>query len=116
ASSYIEVVNEGGSNTNSPPFPNYSDPDLVDISGFPITNAAVIEFDFTAGSDSLKFDYIFASAEYVGWTCSDYNGVFGFFLSRPGSNGPYEDNAINIALIPGTDVPVGVNSVSSGVP
>ena len=118
ATSNISIANLGGAVTNPEPpaFPNFTDPDLASISGFPITNAAVIEFDFTAGSDSLKFDYIFASAEYPGYTCSAYNDVFGFFLSGTDINGPYTNGAINIARIPGTDVPVGVNSVNSGSP
>ncbi|MDP4854674.1 MAG: choice-of-anchor L domain-containing protein, partial [Schleiferiaceae bacterium] len=45
---------------------------------------ASIQFDFLAGGDSVQFDYIFASKEYTGYTCSSFNDVFGFFLIGPG--------------------------------
>ncbi|MEM9050975.1 MAG: choice-of-anchor L domain-containing protein [Bacteroidota bacterium] len=103
-------------------FPNpdggngFGDPDLVEISGFDINDAAILEFDFIPNGDSLEFRYVFASNEYDGYTCSNFNDVFGFFLSGPGLSGPFLDNAVNIALIPGTDIPVGVNTVNSGSP
>jgi gliding motility-associated-like protein len=113
--SSLDIVNTGEGN-NTDPFPDYADPDLAMIAGFASRNASVIEFDFTVSSDSVKFNYIFASAEYPSFTCSNYNDVFGFFLSGPGITGPFEGNAKNIALIPGTDIQVGVNSVNSGMP
>ncbi|MCZ4408628.1 choice-of-anchor L domain-containing protein [Cryomorphaceae bacterium 1068] len=93
-----------------------NDPDLVQISGFNINDAAVLEFDFVPNGDSLEFRYVFASTEYQSFTCSSFNDAFGFFLSGPGLNGPFTDDAINIALIPNSDIPVGVNTVNGGVP
>lgn len=93
-----------------------NDPDLMAISGQNINDAIIIEFDFLSTSDSIKFNYVFASKEYPSFTCSGYNDAFGFFLSGPGINGPYAQNAINIALIPGTDIPVAINTVNSGTP
>jgi gliding motility-associated-like protein len=75
---------------------------------------AVIEFDFIATGDSLKFTYIFASQEYTSYTCSSFNDIFGFFLSGPGINGTFTNNAVNLATIPGTNVYVGINSLNSG--
>jgi|GEM_PF-447748 len=92
------------------------DPDLVQISGFNINDGAILEFDFVPNGDSLEFRYVFASHEYQNYTCANFNDAFGFFLSGPGLNGPFTDNATNIALIPDTDIPVGVNSVNGGVP
>ncbi len=114
STSTIDIVNV---NPSTGVIPNFSDPDLVTIAGQNINNAAVIEFDFTVAADSVKFNYVFASNEYPSFTCSSYNDVFGFFLSGPGITGPYTDDAINIALVPGTDdIPVGVNSINSGLP
>jgi gliding motility-associated-like protein len=98
----------------APTNPITNDPDLVAISGQNINDAAVLEFDFVVSSDSLKFNYVFASNEYPSYTCTNFNDAFGFFLSGPGITGPFTDDAINIALIPGTDIPVAINTVNGG--
>lgn len=92
-----------------------TDPDLVLLSGNPsINDAGILEFDFVPTGDSLKFDFIFASEEYLEFVNS-VNDAFGFFISGPGINGPYQNNAINIALVPGTTQPVTINDVNSTV-
>lgn len=100
-----------------------SDPDLVAITtpGNDINDKAVLEFDFIPNGDSLKFSYVFGSEEYPDFNCSaTFNDVFGFFLSGPGITGPYTNNAINIALVPGTTLPVGIANIhgseNSGCP
>ncbi len=77
-----------------------------------INDGAVLEFDFIPTGDSLKFEFIFASEEYLEFVGSGFNDVFGFFLSGPGINGPYSNSAENIALVPGTATPVTINSVN----
>ena len=91
-----------------------SDPDLELLSGQDILDAAILEFDFVPTGDSLQFRYVFGSEEYPSFTCSQYNDAFGFFLSGPGIAGPFSSGAINIALIPGTNVPVSINTLNSG--
>lgn len=91
------------------------DPDLNAITTNTVTNGAILEFDFVPMGDSLVFNYMFASAEYPTYVCSGFNDVFGFFISGPGIAGPYSLGAINIALVPGTTVPVAINTVNSGV-
>lgn len=93
-----------------------NDPDLMILSGQNMNNCAIIEFDFVPNGDSLEFRYVFASHEYPSFTCSNFNDAFGFFISGPGINGPFSDNSENIALIPGTDIPVSINSVNQGFP
>ncbi|MBW7868479.1 MAG: choice-of-anchor L domain-containing protein [Brumimicrobium sp.] len=95
--------------------PSISDPDLTAIAGSP-TNGTIIEFDFIPDGDTLSFSYIFASSEYSGYTCSSFNDAFGFFLSGPGISGPFQNGAVNLATIPNSNTPVGINSVNSGVP
>lgn len=97
------------------PTPNISDPDLVAIAGgITINNAAVLEFDFIPLGDTIRFRYVFGSEEYPEFVCS-FNDAFGFFLSGPGITGPYTNNAINIALLPGTSTPVTIDNVNNGL-
>ena len=84
-----------------------SDPDLDTLVTVGIHDACVLEFDFVPDGDSLKFDYVFGSEEYDAFSCTQFNDVFGFFLSGPGITG-----APNIALIPGTNIPVAINSTT----
>ena len=89
-----------------------SDPDLVAIAGVNINDAAVLEFDFIPVGDTLRFRYVFSSEEYLEFVGGGINDAFGFFLSGPGINGPYTNNADNIALIPGTTMPVSIDNVN----
>ncbi len=87
-----------------------------------LNNLIVLEFDFIPTSDVVTFEYVFASNEYPSFTCSQFNDIFGFFLSGPGINGPFDNDAINIALVPDpnnpeiyTETPVIINSINSGI-
>ncbi len=92
-----------------------SDADLVALSGQNIQSAAILEFDFIPTGDSLRFRYVFASEEYPMFVCSQYNDAFGFFLSGPGVTGPFSNNSKNIALVPGTAIPITINTINSGM-
>lgn len=96
--------------------PEITDADLSAITSGNVRNGVVLEFDFVPDGDTLSFSYIFASSEYTIFTCSQYNDVFGFFISGPGINGPFTNGAINLATIPGSDTPIAVNTVNSGTP
>lgn len=92
-----------------------SDPDLAMlIPGYTINDAAVLSFTFIPLSDTVRFKYVFGSDEYPEWVNSSYNDVFGFFLSGPGITGPYSNNSANIAIIPGTSLPVTIDNVNAG--
>lgn len=119
ATGRVELV--GGANnypnlTLSPTAPrNTPDPDL----GYFVNSqrcVAVLEFDFIPIGDSLRFRFVFGSEEYPEFVCSQYNDVFGFFLSGPGINGAYTNDAINLALVPGSNAPVAINTINPGVP
>jgi len=88
----------------------------ADLNALVVPNSSfdkcILEFDFVPLSDSIKFQYVFSSVEYDNYTCSSYTDVFGFFLSGPGIAGPYSNNAVNLALVPGTTCPVAVNTIN----
>ena len=97
--------------------------EIVGATATNLNDLIIIEFDFETTSDEIVFEYVFASLEYSGYTCSQFNDIFGFFLSGPGINGPFSNNAINLALVPEneaqtsfTDSPVIINTINSGVP
>ena len=66
-------------------------------------DATILEFDFETTGGDLFFNYVFASEEYNDFVTAGFNDVFGFFL-----------DGVNIALIPGTSTPVGVDTVNLG--
>jgi len=78
-------------------------------------NVSTLEFDFIPSGDSLAFTYVFGSEEYESYVCSQFFDVFGFFLSGPGINGTYTNGAENLAIIPNTNLAVGINTVNDGV-
>ena len=87
------------------------DPDLAAAIGSPVTllnDACVLEFDFIPLGDSIKFNYVFSSEEYTpAYVCS-FNDAFAFFISGPGIFG-----LKNIALVPGTSIPVSIFNVNN---
>ena len=82
---------------------------------------ATIEFDFIPNSDTVSFNYVFGSNEYLTWVNSEYNDVFGFFISGPGITGPYSsppgfpNGSINIATVPNSipPLPITISSVNN---
>jgi hypothetical protein len=89
------------------------DPDLTTLVGGLTRDKCIFEFDFTTLGDTVSFDYVFGSSEYTTYTCTQFNDVFGFFISGPGINGPFANNAENIAIVPGTSpaLPITISSV-----
>lgn len=84
---------------------------------FSTLDACIINFDFVPSSDTVEFNYVFGSDEYLGWVNSSFNDVFGFFLSGPGINGPYSNNAINVANVPNTSpaLPITISTIHPGL-
>ena len=86
------------------------DEDLNTLSGQNTYDACKLEFDFIPTGETIKFRYVFGSEEYPSFACTQYNDVFAFYISGPGYPKPK-----NIALIPGTDIPVAINSTAGVV-
>ena len=70
-------------------------------------DAAMLEFDVIPSGNNINFKFVFASEEYEEWVGSQYNDVFGFYISGPGITGEQ-----NIALVPGTSTEVSINTVN----
>ncbi|MEZ4979085.1 MAG: choice-of-anchor L domain-containing protein [Chitinophagales bacterium] len=84
------------------------DADLDALITVATEDACVIEFDLETIGDSLRFNYIFGSEEYLEFVNAGFNDVFAFFISGPGIVGTQ-----NIALVPGTNIPVAIDNVNS---
>ena len=109
-----------------------SDPDLLTIANsvpaligqtFTVSSTndvAILEFDFVPSSDTVSFNYVFASEEYLAFVNSSYNDVFAFLISGPGITGPYAspngfpNGAINIAEVPNSNpsLPITISTVN----
>lgn len=72
-------------------------------------DATILEFDFVPTTDSFAFSYVFGSEEYNEFVGQGYSDVFAFFVSGPGINGEK-----NIAVVPGSNTPVMIDSVNNG--
>ena len=103
---------------------NFKDPDLEAIVNVNSTgpfnydstyDVSSLEFDFTSLSDTLAFNFVFASEEFLEFVNFGVNDAFGFFLSGPGINGPFTNNAINLAKVPGTNTFISIDSVNNVV-
>lgn len=70
-------------------------------------NATSIEFDFVSVSNQVQFNYILASEEYYANYPCEYSDGFAFLIKEAGTSNPY----VNIALIPGTSIPVNTNTI-----
>lgn len=109
---HVPGPNNGLSDDNAPGWTG--DEDLENYLDLNHTvNATVLEFDFTPNANNIRFRYIFASEEYrenQSSTCQ-YSDAFAFLI-RPVGATQYE----NIAVVPGTDIPVKVTTVHSGIP
>ena len=126
-------LDPNGFGSGNIPFSTNSDPDLLNIANSvpPLINqpfnvsgifdVATLEFDFIPNSDTLSFNYVFGSNEYLTWINSEYNDVFGFFISGPGISGPYSspssfpNGSINIANVPNSSplLPITISSVNN---
>ncbi|PKV51786.1 gliding motility-associated-like protein [Aquimarina sp. MAR_2010_214] len=72
-------------------------------------NASYIQFEFVPTIDFISFDFLFASEEYTaGFPCT-FSDVFAFILTD--SSG----NSRNLAVVPGTNIPIKVTTVNEGV-
>ena len=82
-----------------------ADQDLAGIIKGKLYDICSIEFDFVPLDNSIQFNYQFGSDEYPEYVESTYNDVFAFIVSD-------DSTSRNIALIPGTQVPVSINTVN----
>ena len=92
---------DGNSTDNGQP----GDPALDTLAGYSTYDAAVLQFDFVPAASTVQFSYVFSSDEYPEYANTEFNDAFGFFV-----------NGANCALVPGTNLPVSINTINGGNP
>jgi gliding motility-associated-like protein len=100
------ILNEGELNWGT-------DSDLEAATGVNnLFNATAIQFDFVSVTNQIQFNYILASEEYFANFPCLYSDGFAFLIREAGTNNPWQ----NIALVPGTTVPVNTSTVHDEIP
>jgi hypothetical protein len=77
------------------------DPDLTALAGYPTHDAVSYTVTLIPKGSTLHVRYLFASEEYPDFVGSQYNDVMAVYV-----------NGKNCAYVPGTNVPVSVNTVN----
>ncbi len=84
-----------------------------------INDMVILEFDFIPSGPLMSFEYIFGSNEYTGYEYTQFNDIFGFFVSGPNVDPtlPNYDN-LNIASVPGYDppLPITISTINNDAP
>jgi gliding motility-associated-like protein len=75
------------------------------------TQATVLEFDFTALTNSISFNYIFASNEYQKYYPCLYSDGFAFLIKEAGTSQDYK----NLAVLPNTNTAVLATTVHPNI-
>ena len=86
---------------------NLSDRELEKIAKGKSYDAAVLIIDFIPITDSISFEYFFASEEYPEYVNKGVNDVFAFFLSLDSSNSK------NLAVLKNTNTPISVDNINA---
>jgi gliding motility-associated-like protein len=94
---------------------NATDANLAALTTAGLNDVAVYTITFIPTADTLRFRYCFGSEEYPEYACSQFNDVFGFFISGPNPAGGNYNN-VNIAKVPGTNLPVTINNIHPANP
>ncbi|MBI2967724.1 MAG: choice-of-anchor L domain-containing protein [Bacteroidetes bacterium] len=104
------TVAQGPDNSEGAGIDNFAagDPDLDALAGAATYDACALEFDIVPLCDTISFQYVFGSEEYLEFVNAGYNDAFAFFISGPGFGAP-----TNIAEVPGAPgIPVSIDNVN----
>jgi Secretion system C-terminal sorting domain len=87
-----------------------SDSDMATTLGVSnFTDASFLSYSFVANSNSLSFDYLFASEEYGNYQCTFSDGI-AFILTDLVTG-----ISTNLAIVPGTTLPVSTNTIRNSL-
>lgn len=104
-------VREPSSGPNSGSTNWLGDSDLNQALNINSTNATFLEFDFIPLTNTISFNYFFASNEYQDDFPCRYSDGFAFLIKENGSTDPYQ----NLAVIPNTTTPISSTSIHPAI-
>ena len=87
------------------------DPDLNQSLNINSINATVLEFDFIPLTNTISFNYFFASNEYQDDFPCNYSDGFAFLIKEKGSTAAYQ----NLAVLPNTSVVVSSQNIHPAI-
>ena len=85
----------------------------ANVGAFELDHIGRLEFDFVPAGNTVSFNFRFGSEEYNEFVCSQYKDVFGFFVTALTPLGGTYNNT-NLALVPGTNLPITINTINNG--
>lgn len=109
------VIDAAGPNTNessggTPNWPGDSDLE-ANTNVFSTNNASSIEFDFIPQVSTISFNFLMASEEYNQQFECSFSDAFAFILTDQNTG-----EVQNLAVLPGTDIPIEVTNIREQVP
>ncbi|MCP1336249.1 DUF11 domain-containing protein [Futiania mangrovi] len=93
----------------------YFDADLRALDLLAVYDPAILQVDATPQGNILQVRFVYAGEDYPEYVCSQFRDVFGIFVTGVFTPGGAEETR-NLALVPGTNTPVSINSVNPGQP
>lgn len=87
------------------------DPDLDQVLNIKSINATYLEFDFIPLTNTISFNYLFASNEYQDDFPCRYSDGFAFLIKEKGSTAAYQ----NLAVIPNTTIPISSTNIHPAI-
>ncbi|UTW61662.1 choice-of-anchor L domain-containing protein [bacterium SCSIO 12741] len=113
----IEVGPANNHRVESISMSSQGEPDLSILSGSAVSmlDVAVLEFDFVPSENHINFRFCYGTEESLSECNNGFADIMGFFLSGPGIAGGqgFSNDAVNLAVIPGTSTPVGICTINS---
>lgn len=110
----VATVAQAANINSSSSYSGNGDAQLQTLTNGYIYDKTVLEFDVVPEGNVLMFNYVFASEEYPEWVCTQFNDVFGFFISGPKPGGGNYSH-VNIAKVPNSNLPVAINTINRGL-
>lgn len=104
-----DIIGPNDTNNTSTSFESPGDADLSKLITRLTADAVYIEFDFIPYTDTISFNYFFASEEYPEYVGKGFNDAFAFLIKGPGY--PYYRNIARLDIGP-KEIPITIDNIN----